>query len=201
MKWMMTLLFVMSPLLNAGEPGKGLYATCAACHGVKGEGNKQMNAPALAGQEIWYTMNQLANYKAGIRGTHPQDTYGAQMRPMAMITSTEQMARDVATYINKLKPVKHKRTMDGDPKAGRTHFATCTACHGPKGKGMESMKSPDLTLQQDWYIYRQMEYFKKGIRGAHKDDVYGAQMRPMSMVVPNDQALKDLVAYITTLAK
>ena len=31
----------------AGDPAKGkaLYATCASCHGAKGEGNQALNAP------------------------------------------------------------------------------------------------------------------------------------------------------------
>ncbi len=34
--------------------GRRLYASCAACHGAKGEGNSALHAPALAGQTDWY---------------------------------------------------------------------------------------------------------------------------------------------------
>ena len=64
--------------------GKAAYGVCQACHGVQGEGNAALNAPALAGQGEWYTARQLSNFRAGIRGTNPKDSYGAQMRPMAM---------------------------------------------------------------------------------------------------------------------
>jgi cytochrome c553 len=37
------------PLVEGGDPQRGqkLYATCAACHGAKGEGNEKLFAPAL----------------------------------------------------------------------------------------------------------------------------------------------------------
>jgi cytochrome c oxidase subunit 2 len=35
--------------------GQALYAPCAACHGFQGEGNEQLNAPKLAGQEACLT--------------------------------------------------------------------------------------------------------------------------------------------------
>ena len=34
--------------------GQAAYAVCASCHGQQGEGNQQLNAPKLAGQEDWY---------------------------------------------------------------------------------------------------------------------------------------------------
>ena len=90
--------------LAAGDPerGKALYATCGACHGVNGEGMEALNAPALAGQEQWYVIRQLQNFKNGIRGANPKDTYGMQMAPMAQTLPTEQAIEDVAAYINSL---------------------------------------------------------------------------------------------------
>ncbi|MDP6206450.1 MAG: c-type cytochrome, partial [SAR324 cluster bacterium] len=45
----------------AGNPekGKALYAVCVACHGTDGAGNKALNSPRIAGQEIWYLERQL----------------------------------------------------------------------------------------------------------------------------------------------
>ncbi|MEE8157339.1 MAG: c-type cytochrome, partial [Gammaproteobacteria bacterium] len=59
--------------------------------------------PALAGQHDWYTVRQLQYFKDGIRGTASGDTFGAQMRPMAMTLADEQAMKDVAAYINTLK--------------------------------------------------------------------------------------------------
>src|SRR5690606_7976767 len=82
--------------------GKALYATCGACHGPNAEGMEALNAPALAGQEEWYTIRQLKNFKEGIRGTNPKDTYGMQMAPMAQVLAHDQAIDDVAAYIRSL---------------------------------------------------------------------------------------------------
>lgn len=91
--------------LAAGDAAKGksLFVTCQACHGANAEGNKALNAPALAGMEDWYVERQLKNFKAGIRGADPKDTYGIQMRPMAMILPDDQAIADVAAYLASLK--------------------------------------------------------------------------------------------------
>lgn len=181
--------------------GKKLFATCAACHGVYGEGNQSYNAPTLAGQEPWYTITQLKNYQNGIRGVHSKDTYGAQMRPMAMITVTPKAMEDVAAYIHQLKPVARKPTRKGDIAKGKKLFATCSACHGPKGLGMKETNSPNLTLQQDWYLQRQLQHFRSGVRGAHANDTFGNQMRLIAQTLTDDKAVDDVVAYIMTLAQ
>lgn len=82
--------------------GEQLYQTCAACHGADGEGNEAMNAPALAGQNDWYLMNQLVNFKEGYRGYDPQDRYGAQMSMMAQGIPDQAAMKDLVSYINTL---------------------------------------------------------------------------------------------------
>lgn len=84
--------------------GKTLYTTCMACHGAKAEGNKALNAPKLTGLQGWYLERQLKNFKEGIRGAHPKDVYGAQMRPMAMTLADDKAIEDVVAYIESLKP-------------------------------------------------------------------------------------------------
>jgi len=79
--------------------GKALYITCAACHGQKGEGNKALNAPRLLDQQDWYMIRQIQNFRSGARGAHPDDTYGAQMVPMAKVLADDQAINDVVSYI------------------------------------------------------------------------------------------------------
>lgn len=85
----------------AGNPGRGeaLFAVCATCHGARGEGMKEMNAPALAGQEEWYLVRQLQNFRDGIRGADSRDVYGQQMAPMARVLADDQAIEDVAAYL------------------------------------------------------------------------------------------------------
>lgn len=179
--------------------GKQLYTTCAACHGAKGEGNAILKAPAVAGQEEWYLKSQLLKFKEGIRGAHPKDVEGMQMRPMAMTLTTESSMNDVIAYIKTFPPVKVPSTLKGgDPVKGKQLYATCTACHGPKAEGVKLLKGPSLKQLPDWYLLTQLKKFKEGIRGAHPKDVEGMQMRPMSMTLADEQAMKDVIAFIKT---
>lgn len=82
--------------------GKTLYATCTACHGAAGEGNSALNSPRLAGTSDWYMVRQLKSFKAGVRGSHADDTYGKQMAPMAAALTDDQAIADVVAYINSL---------------------------------------------------------------------------------------------------
>jgi cytochrome c oxidase subunit 2 len=84
------------------ERGKTLFATCGACHGANAEGMEALNAPKLAGQEEWYVVRQLQNFKNGVRGNNPKDTYGMQMAPMAQTLADDQAMADVAAYIKSL---------------------------------------------------------------------------------------------------
>jgi hypothetical protein len=47
----------------------------------------------------------------------------------------------------------------------------------------------------------QLKNFKSGVRGTNPQDITGAQMRPMSMILADEQAMKDVIAYIQTLSK
>lgn len=84
------------------DAGRGLFQSCAACHGEQAQGNAALGAPALAGQNDWYLVTQLKNFQAGLRGSHPQDQYGAQMRQMADTLPGETAILNVVSFINTL---------------------------------------------------------------------------------------------------
>jgi cytochrome c oxidase subunit 2 len=67
--------------------------------------------------------------------------------------------------------------------------------------GLEAMGAPTLVNQADWYMVRQLEKFKNGMRGADTLDVTGQQMAAMSSMLEDHQAMLDVVAYIRTLRK
>ena len=48
-------------------------------------------------------MRQLKNYRQGLRGYDPKDTYGVQMKPMAATLASDQAVTDVVAYINSLR--------------------------------------------------------------------------------------------------
>ena len=187
--------------LAAGDAAKGktLYNICAACHGANAEGTAALNAPANAGQDPWYMTRQLKNFQAGIRGAHPDDTFGAQMRPMAMVLTGDQDIEDVVAYITGLDLPNPPPTVDGDIELGKQAYETCIPCHGEFGQGAQALDAPRLSKQHDWYIVRQLENFRAGIRGTHQSDIYGAQMRIMSQMLESDERVRAVAAYIATL--
>ncbi len=188
-------------VLAAGDvaKGKALYNICAACHGANAEGMATLNAPANAGQDPWYMTRQLKNFRAGIRGAHPDDTFGAQMRPMAMMLAGDQAIADVVAYITSLDLPEPPQTVAGDVELGKQAYVTCIPCHGEFGQGAQALDAPRLSNQHDWYIVRQLENFKAGIRGGHQNDIYGAQMRIMSQMLESDERVRAVAAYIATL--
>ena len=84
--------------------GQSLYASCSACHGSEGQGNESLGAPALVSLDAWYFAEQLKAYADGLRGTHPSDSYGAQMRAFATSFDTEEERQDLAYYVLTLRP-------------------------------------------------------------------------------------------------
>jgi cytochrome c553 len=82
--------------------GRALYASCGGCHGLRGEGNNALNAPALAGQTDWYLVRQIERFRAGERGFAPQDVPGNQMRAAAVVLPDTGAIYDLVAYINTL---------------------------------------------------------------------------------------------------
>lgn len=191
----------LSGFVQAADPaaGKQAYAVCAACHGQQAEGNQAMNAPRLAGQEGWYLRRQMEAYQQGLRGTAQGDTYGAQMRPMALAVSDPTALENLIAYIGTLPDEPAEPTVDGDAAAGQKAYVVCASCHGQKAEGLEQMGGPQLAGQNDWYLVRQLHNYQQNLRGYDPKDVFGKQMQPMAKVLTSEQAIKDVVAYINTL--
>ncbi len=181
-------------------PGDELYAICLPCHGPAGEGNAKLKAPAIAGLPKWYLEAQLVKFQAGVRGSHPDDLEGLRMRPMSRQLMNRAEVESVATFVAALPPRKAPATLTGgNAGAGQTQFAVCVACHGADGKGNEQLKAPPLAGQADWYLLSQLGKFKAGQRGVNPADVTGGQMRPMALTLVDEQAMKNVVAHISTL--
>lgn len=179
--------------------GQGLYAVCGSCHGQQGEGNPALNAPRLAGQGEWYIERQLKYYKQGIRGADSNDIFGQQMAPMAAVLADDAAISDVAAYIATLPHQPAAVTITGNASRGQSFFVTCGTCHGRRGEGNYALNAPRLAGQEDWYLKRQLENFKQGVRGAHPDDEFGFQMTLMAKILKDDEAVDDVIAYINTL--
>jgi cytochrome c553 len=179
---------------------KQLFQLCAQCHGSAGQGNPEALAPAIAGLQEWYVKAQLENFRAGKRGMHPQDVGGLRMYPMSLSLENDEEIAALAAYVASLPPVYSAPLVEGgDPQKGATSYVVCTACHGPDGAGNEALGAPRLTGSSDWYLVKQLEHFKSGIRGGAGASQNAITMRGMSMSLASEQAIKDVVAYIMTL--
>ncbi|XKE43804.1 c-type cytochrome [Halomonas organivorans] len=186
-----------------GDPqaGEQHYAACTACHGEKGQGRQATGAPRLAGLGTDYLVRQLRNFRVGARGTHEQDVQGRQMRPFARSLAGEAAMRDLAAHIATLPMGPSPLTVEGDPRQGRRLYRSCANCHGTEGQGDPRYKAPRLAGMNDWYLVRQLEHFRAGIRGRHPRDPYGNQMVDMAQVLVDEAAVRDVVAYINGLAR
>jgi len=183
--------------------GEELFDLCAYCHGASGHGNPDLKAPPIAGMPEWFLLGQLASFRAGLRGLHPADEAALRMRPMALTLDLPGDVESVAAYVASMEPpaAPQNRRDDGDATRGQTLFTTCIACHGPQAGGNEALKAPPLVKLGDWYIVEQLTKFRAGIRGGSPKDMNGMLMRPMALSLPDDQAVLDVAAYISSLAK
>jgi cytochrome c oxidase subunit 2 len=190
--------------LNAqavGNPqvGQALYAVCSACHGINGEGNEALNAPRLTGLEPWYIKRQINNYKTGVRGAE-NDVIGMTMTPMAAVLADDAAINNVAAYIGTLPEGSSPLTVTGDAENGKAIYEpVCGICHSEDGEGIWAVNAPALAGMNDWYLVRQLQNFKSGVRGAHRDDRFGSQMTGMVLALEGDEAINDVVSYINTL--
>lgn len=184
------------------DRGQELFVSCAQCHGAAGQGNEKFDAPPIAGLPVWYVERQLHGFKDGLRGTHFDDIEGMKMRPMARFLRDDLDIFPVSTYVASLPAQKPATTLEGgNAEAGKAMFATCAACHGMDAAGNRALGAPPLTGLADWYMMRTLKKFKAGVRGGAVGDAYGSQMMPMANTLVNEQAMKDVIAHIQTLAK
>lgn len=186
------------------DPKRGahLFAVCSACHGPEGHGNPAIKAPALAGLTDWYLVSQLEKFRNGQRGAHPADAAGLLMRPMSRTLKNAKDVADVSAYIVSLEPQLAETTIeDGDPAKGQALFAVCIACHGDKLQGNEQLQTAPLKYANDWYMLAQLKKYKAGIRGNDPADAQAAQMKAIVAGLPDEQTMKNVIAYISQLAR
>jgi cytochrome c oxidase subunit 2 len=196
------------PLGDAAR-GAATFAVCTACHGTQGQGSAPAagqpitgnNAPKLAGLDAWYMRRQISNFQTQRRGT--EDPVAIAMAPMATLLASPQTLEDVLAHIATLPDEPAAPTIAGDVEHGRELFQTCGLCHGETGQGNWAMNAPRLAGMSDWYLKRQLVNFRQedaaARRGGHPEDIYGDQMKLVGVMLKNDRAIDDVIAYINTL--
>ncbi|MGK0366951.1 MAG: cytochrome c553 [Thermoproteota archaeon] len=84
-----------NPLLKKGHLVYTESGQCITCHGDKGQGDAEQEAPLLAGQHAWYIQEQLGYMKAGTRKNESMDGFLDELTPADF--------EAVAAYINLLR--------------------------------------------------------------------------------------------------
>lgn len=206
-RWLTVSALVLAPLVAScrREPavdtsrGRALFGQCVACHGADGSGSRALGAPAIAGVDAWYVGAQLSKFNSGLRGSHPGDAEGARMRSASRGLRSERDIAAVAGYVAQLPPAPSRPMIEGDLARGRSFWERCAGCHGPLASGNRASGAPPLDRTDDWYLLAQLGKFRRAVRGTHPDDASGAIMRSMALALPDDRAMSDVVAYITSL--
>lgn len=179
--------------------GRASYAVCATCHGAQGEGMQAVNGPKLAGQQAWYIERQLKYFRTGVRGGEG-DANGQPMAGMALTLRDDDAVRNVSAYIASLQDTPAATTVTGDAANGYLIYdGNCAACHLDNGEGTWYTDAPKLAGMSDWYFVTQINNFKAGIRGLHRDDAYGEQMVGMSSAMADADEINDVAAHINNM--
>ena len=85
---------------------------------------------------------------------------------------------------------------------GQQLFASCVACHGARAEGNAAVGAPAIAGQSAAYVTRQLQNFRNGLRGVHKDDAYGAQMRATAQgLLRDDKDVAAVARHVASLPK
>ena len=226
------------------SPRPAEFEVCAVCHGDQGEGFEKYGAPRIGGQEDWYIITSLKNFRAGLRArdncdvadvagtlerakaqspdyagieaelaTHfdggalpaggacspaSNDVYGPLMRAVALTLADDQAVEDLAAYrhvadaaesaprpLRATSPPAPWATPPASPAMGRRRGQPGAQRAGPCGPARLVHGAADGAL------YRRSSRH----RPAH---IFDTQMRPMAMVLPTPDQIRNVTAYINT---
>jgi len=59
--------------------------------------------------------------------------------------------------------------------------------------------APRIAGVDDWYLATELRKFRSGVRGANPKDREGRLMRPMARGLADEDAVRNVVAYVETL--
>ncbi len=134
-----------------------------------------------------------------MRGSHENDTYGKQMIPFASMLADDAAVRNIVAYIGSLPDTRPDTSVGGNPERGRSCTRPARRATATRARASGRTNAPRLAGMSDWYMARQLENFRQGIRGTHRQDFHGAQMRSMARALKDEAAINDLLDYVHTL--
>ena len=122
------------------------------------------------------------------------------MRAMAKVLSKGQTIA-IAALVEKLPRVKPSPTLKTDVARGKELFADrCMECHRFNGEGEIVFGAAPLVGLQDWYLAAQLRKFKRGVRGAAKDDENGQKMiKATRNFIEDEEMVQSVAAWLVQL--
>lgn len=194
------LLAMIASIASAEESasrGKQLTAVCTACHGEDGN-SPAATFPSIAGQGEAYLLKQMRDMK------EKNDDGNFIRNPGAMAgildTVPDEDLVDLAAYYASQTPAGGAAKADlvalGEEiyRAGikRKSITACSACHSPRGIGVDAAKFPALAGQWPEYTEAQLKAFRTGLR---HNDGEARMMRSIAMDL-SDEEIAAVASYI-----
>lgn len=154
--------------LVPSQSGPVTLASCARCHGRRGEGRGSAAFPKLAQQTLEYQYNALVAYAQAKRHSGIMQPIAASLSPRAMRQLSAHYAQIPGELASDTPPAErsqHPRgaaiVNSGLPERG---VPPCAECHGP-GTGPRNPAYPRLAGQYRDYLLLQLKLFKAEKRG------------------------------------
>ena len=88
---------------------------------------------------------------------------------------------------------------EADLARGEQLFVLCTQCHATDGGGNSEFLAPAIAGMPAWYVEKQLQNFKAGIRGLHAGDTGGLRMYPMSLWLRTEADQKAVAGYVASM--
>jgi cytochrome c553 len=185
---------------NLGDPsvhGKTLAEqVCSDCHGVTGN-SVNPTFPRLAGQQEWYLIAQLKQF----RGHNRLDPPGFEYMWGISRSLTDAQIKELAAYYAGHKPGADKPENTKLESEGKAIFANgnssegvpaCAACHGAEGAG--SGQFPRIAGQHADYIAKQLLVFQRT-----DERPEGATMKVVAHNL-KPKEIEAVAAYVSTMS-
>jgi len=143
--------------------GARVFAECAGCHGMTGQGTPDGQVPAIAGQHASVIVKQLRDYREGERWDARMESIMQEHR-----FSDDAQIANVAAYLAGLRMPPAGGGPGGETeiraRGERVYAQSCAACHGPRAEGSDAQLMPRLAGQQYMYLRRQLHDVVDGRR-------------------------------------
>ena len=82
--------------------------------------------------------------------------------------------------------------------AEKSDLSYCTVCHGAHGNGNPAIRAPKIAGMESWYLRRQLEAFRDGMRGTHPDDAAGHEMQPVGIRLRDEAGIDAAIEYVAS---